>query len=141
MAVKKQMLFAIVCCLCFLSGCSRTDDSEKRQVLYRVVDRIDVSCYRSGTVQHFSYQTPQKMQLILSYLRQLEYRGKADTDPERICGDSYQITLTASDGTACRYRQRADRYLSRDGHPWENIDPDQARRLYPLLQAMPSDTA
>ena len=80
------------------------------------------------------------MEKILTYLRQLEYRGMAETDPERICGDSYQITVRSSDGTSCNYRQRANCYLSRNNHPWEKIDPKQAEKLYPLLQEMPSDT-
>lgn len=137
--MKKQKLFLIAFFLCILSGCSKINSAENNSALYRVVDRIDISSYHEGTLEQFSYSTPQKMESILFYLRQLDYQGKAHTDPERICGDSYQITVIVSDGTTRNYRQRANRYLSRDHHPWECIDPKQAEILYPLLQSMSSD--
>ena len=139
--MKKQKLFLVFTFLCVLSGCSKADTVEIKPVQYRVVEQIDISCCRSGVRQYFSYSTPQKMETILTYLRQLEYRGMAETDPERIRGDSYQITVRSSDGTFRRYRQRADCYLSRNNLPWEKIDTKQAQKLYPLLQEMPSDNA
>jgi len=139
MAVKKQKLFLMTFFLCILSGCGRTSAAENAPALCRVVDRIDISSYHEGTLEQFSYSTPQKMETILFYLRQLDYQGKAHTDPERICGDSYHITVMSSDGTVRNYRQRANRYLSRDHHPWECIDPNRAEILYSLLQSMPSD--
>lgn len=137
--MKKQKLFLIAFFLCILSGCSKANTDENNSALCRVVDRIDISSYHEGTLEQFTYCAPQKMEAILFYLRQLDYQGKAHTDPERICGDNYQITVTNSDGTTRSYRQRANRYLSRDHHPWECIDPKRAEILYPLLQSMPSD--
>lgn len=138
--MKKEKLFFIVFFLWILSGCSPTPSVEKAPALGRVVARVEVSCCQSGEVQQFTYRMPQKMEAVLSYLRLLEYRGKATIDPERIRGDSYQIAVITADGTTHNYYQRADRYLSRDNHPWEMIDPKQAQNLRLLLQEMPSDT-
>lgn len=85
------------------------------------------------------YSQPHKIQPVLQYMRLLKREGHADTDPEMLIGDRFDITLYYSDGQRKIYRQRSNRYLSRNCAPWEKIDQDQAQRLYPMLQAMPSD--
>ncbi len=85
------------------------------------------------------YTQPQKMETILYYLRSLEDLGSADTDPERIMGDRFKITVIYSDGSRRLYRQQADRFLSRDDRPWRTVDPQKAALLYPLLVSMPPD--
>ena len=114
-----------------LTGCEKSPDASP---VPRYVAQVDVR----GTLQR-KYTAPEKMSSVLNYLRLLEGGGSPDTDPERITGDVYEITLSLSDGTRRVYRQRANRYLSRDSHPWERIDPELASRLSPLLEALESD--
>ena len=103
------------------------------------VTTVHVVCSRENRTMTRLYHAPRKMEKVLNYLRLLEDQGTADTDPERLAGDRFEITLYYSDGQQGIYRQRGDRYLSKNAHPWKKVDPDQARLLYPMLQAMPSD--
>ena len=132
--MKKTKLTLLVVIMCLISGCSRAEAP-----VSRVVTKIDVVCTQSNTQVIRTYKHPKKMEALLYYLRTLRYCGKADTDPEQIRGDAYHIVLTYSDGTSRVYRQRANRYLSRDARPWEQIDPRQGRSLPLLLKLMPED--
>ncbi len=136
---KRKFLFLLIV-LCALSGCNRQVAGGDSPSLYTVTEQIDILCCRDGNTQHFSYRSPEKMEVILNYLRHLDYKGKAHTDPERIMGDRYEISVISIDGSSRIYRQRTDRYLSRDNGPWELIDPKIGNKLYPLLQATPSDS-
>lgn len=104
-----------------------------------LVTQIDVVCQREYTTISRHYTQPRKIEPILNYLRMLTYHGSADTDPERLAGNAYEITLHYANGSTTTYRQRADQYLSKDGHPWEKIRPEQAALLFPLLESTPSD--
>ncbi len=103
------------------------------------ISQIQVICHRGSTTISRAYIQPHKMEEILNYLRILDCNGNADTDPERIVGDSFVITLYDSSGQRQIYRQRANRFLSKNSHPWETIDTEQAKRLYPLILSMLSD--
>ncbi len=79
------------------------------------------------------------MEAILLYLRLLHRGGDAQVDPQRVEGDYYEILLHYSDGGRRVYYQHADSYLSDNYKPWQKIDKEQAKNLFPLLQSMPSD--
>ena len=134
------ILFAFLLLPGILSGCRRYHASENTTISPRVVTQVDVICKREDTSILRSYTHPKKMETILVYLRLLEPLGKAETDPERILGDQYEIVLRFSDGRQRIYRQRANAYLSKDFQPWYRIDPEHAGVLYSILQDMPSDT-
>ncbi len=129
---KKILIFVLLCF--FLGGCQKAPPEKPR-----LVTQVSIS----GTVQNAPFQAvytkPEKMETVLYYLRGLNPRGKADTDPERIMGDRFKITVSLSDGSCQIYRQQADRFLSLDSRPWQRIDPKKGALLRPLLQSMPPD--
>lgn len=103
------------------------------------VTQVRVVCQHKGNTMTRCYTRPYKMETVLNYLRLLKHNGQADTDPERLMGDCFEITLYYSNGQQGIYRQRANRYLSKNAHAWGKIVPEQAQLLYPMLQSMPSD--
>lgn len=104
-----------------------------------LVTQVDVVCRREYSTLTRHYTQPRKIEPILNYLRLLTYHGRPDTDPERMAGNAYEITLHYASGRKSIYRQRAEQFLSKDGEPWERIRPEQASLLFPLLQNTPSD--
>lgn len=106
---------------------------------FPVVTRVDVECRQGPVRQRRHYTDPVKMEWILNYLRMHRSLGPAQTDPDRLEGDSYTIFLELTDGSRLVYFQQADRYLSKDFHPWQKVDPAWGRSLYYLLQTLPSD--
>lgn len=129
-----KIFILILCCL-GLWGC--TDRTPEASPL--LVSQVHVLARHQGDTAVFQYTHPKKMETILYYLRTLEDQGLAKTDPERIMGDSYRIYLTFSDGSRRVYYQQADRFLSKNAHPWHRINSTKASLLYPLLKSMPSD--
>ena len=122
-----KLTCAFFCCL-MLCAC------DKKPTAPNLVTKISVT---DSTGLTHAYTEPQKMEVLLYYLRALEPSGKVKTDPERILGQSYRICVEFSDGQQTIYRQRANRFLSRDSHPWQNINSKKAAYLQPLLEAMP----
>ena len=121
-----KITLALLCC--FLLGACHTEPSKPRLV-------TKVSITDSAGITR-NYLEPRKMEVFLYYLRSLNPTGKPTTDLERIIGESYRICVEFSDGQTSIYRQRANRFLSRDSHPWQNIDPKKASMLRPLLDGI-----
>jgi len=137
---KLQKLFIL---FLFTAGLL-TGSSARRQFHFlsptlSMVTRMEIRCISGQQSLERLYTQPDKMKPFLTYLRLLEYRGKAEVDPERLQGSHIEIVVYYADGVHRIYRQRANRYLSRNSHPWEKIDPNQAKFLQPLLQAIPGD--
>ncbi len=133
----KRIVMSILLFFIFFIG--TVPVSANAQALH-MVTQVQVVCKREcGTIIR-TYVQPHKVSAILNYLRLLDCGGTADRDPERLLGDSYDITLYYSDGEHRIYRQRADRFLSKNAQPWLKIDPQQGSQLHPLLQSMVSDT-
>lgn len=124
---KFMKLFCVLLCCLFLCACQKATSAP------RLVTKVTVTD-NSGTVR--DYADPRKVETILYYLRSLEPLGKPKTDPERIMGESYRIDVVYSDGSKSIYRQRANRFLSRDSHPWQTINHRKAAVLRPLLDGM-----
>lgn len=103
------------------------------------VTHADVTWQTENHRHHRHYNSPEKIQKLLYYLRALRPKGNADVDPEVLGGNTCKIVLYYQNGQRQIYYQQADRYLSVDSHPWERILPVQAEKLYPLLEEMPSD--
>lgn len=104
-----------------------------------VVEQIRVTCRQGQEELTRSYTREDKLGRILYHLRLQDYYGYAKTDPERMLGDDLRMELFFSDGSCRVYRQRCDRYLSRDLHRWRNIPQKQGKRLRYLLYLMESD--
>ena len=131
MRTLRKLSFIFCCCL-LLAGC------RSNQTSLRLVTKISVTD-QTGLTRH--YTQPQHMETILYYLRSLDALGKPNTDPERISGEHYHIRLEYADGQTSIYRQRANRFLSRDSHPWQKIPSQRASLLGPILKSMDQDWA
>lgn len=135
----KKCLLVLSLIVFIVSGCSQNHTQTPNESVPRFVTRIDVICHRENTTTLRHYTTQEKIEPVLICLRLLEPKGKADRDPERLIGDTYRIVLYLSNGGRSIYHLQADRYLSRDHHPWERVNEKQAQKLYPLLMRMASD--
>ena len=137
---KFQKLFLLF----LFTAISLSSSAARRQFHFpaptlRMVTCMEIRCADGQYSLERRYTHPEKLKPFLTYLRLLEYRGKAKVDPERLQGSHIEIVVYYADGAHRTYRQRANRYLSKASHPWEKIDPDQAKFLRPLLQAIPGD--
>lgn len=104
-----------------------------------IVTQVQITCRTEEAIISRQYMQPHKISSVLNYLRLLDCKGKADTDPEQLTGDSFEIILYDICGHRSIYRQRANRFFSKNSKPWMQVSPVQASRLYSLLQAIPSD--
>ena len=104
-----------------------------------IVTQVQITCRTEDAIISRQYMQPHKISAVLNYLRLLDCKGKADADPEQLIGDSFEIVLHDASGQHSIYRQRANRFFSKNSKPWMQVSPVQASRLYSLLQAMPSD--
>lgn len=118
----------------FLTGCH-----QKKIQSLAVVTAVDITCCRGEQVLVRYYSQPEKVRRVLTQLRRCNTQGFAACDPERVIGDVFWIRVHLSDGKSHVYRQRADRFLSRDCRRWKNIEESRGRRLYYLMWAMPPD--
>ena len=124
-----------LCLLCpLLTGCR----SQSEETL-ELVTRVQVSGFSQNAPFRAVYTDPSKMETILYYLRGLDPQGTPDTDPERILGDHYRISISYTDGTRHIYRQQANRFLSFDSHTWKMVDPKKGSLLPLLLGILPPD--
>ena len=131
---------AKICCallavLFLLPGCSQKSHS-KPLVL---VTKVTVTSQKNGDILQWYYTDPEKIEAVMHYLLRLKPYGFAERDPELVCGPFFEIKVALSNGKSHIYRQRADRYISKDCQTWELIDPKRAAMLYPLLEQMESD--
>ncbi len=130
---KYLKLMPIVLCLLF-TGCSIPQTPKSK-----LVTEMSVEVRKDHETLRRRYTDPQKLETVLSYLRALEGHDHSCTDPERYAGPQYRIKLRYSDGSTSYVFQHADRFLSRDFHPWQEVDSDHAAFLLPLLKNMQGD--
>lgn len=121
--------------LFILSGCGGKGE-DTAPTAYRVVQRIHVTYENGGETLERSYETREKMQMILNYLRWVSPYGTPGEDPMSQPGEEFRVELRYSDGTAKTYHQRCDRYLRTGDGPWKRIDPVRGGELRRLLEAL-----
>lgn len=130
--------FRKILCLCLLctllTGCRAQTEAP-----LALVNQIQISGYSQNAPFGAVYTNPLKMETILFYFRGLKPHGVPNTDPERISGDRYRITISFTDGTRHIYRQQANRFFSANSHPWQKIDPKKGAMLSLLLGILPPD--
>lgn len=112
---------------------SRSTDS------LNIITQVQVTCKQEDATITRTYIQPHKIEGILNFLRLLKCKGKADSDPQQLTGNSFQIILYDASGKRSIYRLRANRFFSKNSSPWVMVSPEQASGLYPLLLSMPSD--
>lgn len=120
-------------CLVFAASLIFCGCQAEETVTQSVVERVNISGWHDGTAVALTLTEQTSMEAVLDYLRLQRSQGRADVDPERILGNAYTIEICLSNGQTHIYRQRADRYLSKDNHPWQKIDPDRGSSFYALL--------
>lgn len=104
-----------------------------------MITQVKIVCRKENTTVTRRYVQPHKIQAVLNYLRLLKCSGRTDTDPEQLAGDSFEIALYDARGQRTIYRQRANRFFSKNAQPWKRISPEQASLLYNLISSIPSD--
>lgn len=126
-------LLPIMLCLLF-TGCHVPQTPKSR-----LVTEMKVEVYQEQDSLYRRYTDPQKMETVLSYLRALQGHAHCCSTPERYAGPRYRIELYYSDGSTCYIFQHADRFLSREFQPWQEINTKHAAFLLPLIKSMPGD--
>lgn len=130
------VLFTICLVVSVFTGCK---PAPAESTAYRVVSQIHVQYQNSGLHQRWHFNSDEKMEAVLTYLRILDPYGTPQEDPETVAGSDIFITLVFSDGSNKIYHQRSDRYLRIGDGLWKCIDPETALQLSALLGVLTSD--
>ena len=131
-----KRILKILCLIpVLLCGCGK----KAAKPVMQVVTGVDISCqYEDAQISRHYTKSP-KMEYALLYLRLLDTGKPPEIDPNTLDKPVFEIAVTLSDGSKDIYRQKAHRYFSKNGRPWQTIDPEQAAGLYRLIAKVPSD--
>lgn len=94
---------------------------------YLITEITITTPFYSDAPLRFSDQAT--MGQLLTYLRTVSLKSKADTDSMDSTLPLYTIRLTHATGHITQYRQLGAEYLSKNGSPWYHIDPAEGRFL------------
>lgn len=134
--MKKILVLFVVFCFpaLFLTGC-------KKQTIppYNLATGIEVTCQHKDVLIRRNYTSQEKMKAVLTYLRVLNPRGLAETDPVSLNKDIYKIRVQLSDGQTHTYKQTAHQYFKGHGKPWMHISAEDAVGLYAIMARYESD--
>ena len=92
----------------------------------RVVTQIQVEETDTEGSQLLTYDQPEQMGRLLTYLRLIELQDPARIDPDTFRTETFRITLERSDGTAARYRQLHREFIQKDDGPWRRMVPEDS---------------
>jgi len=92
----------------------------------RVVTQIRVEETDTEGSQLLTYDQPEQMGRLLTYLRLMELQDPARIDPDTFRTETFRITLERSDGTAARYRQLHREFIQKDDGPWRRMVPEDS---------------
>ena len=106
----------------------------------RIVTQVEVTASISGESRVFTYTDPEKMEILLNYLRLLKPDVRHPLTPETFRSDVYELRLIMLDGSKNSYYQLYDTYLRKNDSPWYAISSVDGSMLHPLLLSMPPDT-
>ena len=128
------------CCLFMvLLGVILTGCREKAAVPLRVVTHVDVAYDRGYQILRRQYTKPEKVSMVLNYLRLQKDMGDPNVDPEMVLGDRMQIDVVMSDGTHRYYYQQSGHFLCEKNEKWHMIDPKLSENFDFYLQMIPTD--
>ncbi len=131
---KAIKYFMAIFLMLLLTGCG-----QKNGDALRVVTQVDVACDRGYQVLRRQYTKPEKVSMVLNYLRLQKDLGPPERDPNSVPGDWMQIDVTMSDGSHRLYYQHSGQFLSEMNHNWHEIDPKLALDFDLHLQMIPTD--
>ena len=135
---RRKFIFILLMVCCTLAGCRR---KEIPGPISRIVTQVAVVSTNEGQLSEKIYTAPEKMKVMLNYLRRLDPYTATDIEPDTFRTDAYEITVSYSDGTNTVYRQIYNQYLQEGDGAWKRIDPAHGSALLPILSSMPGDTA
>lgn len=134
--MKRRKILAVFClALALFAGCQRKSHGSKI-----IVSHITVTYENDGVTLRQEYSAPEAMRTILGVIRMLGDRGRADTDPEVLPGQSYRIVMTHTDGSKELFRTKENRFVRYGRGPWQQVKPEYLARLHTVLQNLPGDT-
>ena len=134
---SKIALLVFFMFFCLFTGCRKQTPPAAP---LRLITGVQITEEIPGNPILHQYTQPQQIDAIIVYLSGLRPYGIADRNPERVSGAAYRIEVFFSDGTSRIYRQRANRYFSKDCRTWRLIDPQKGAYLQELLQQTPSSS-
>lgn len=122
--------------LCVFSGCQ---PQRQMAINGKLVTQIVVTSEDHAQFTRRFYNTNEKMQLILLYIRSLGPRFTPEEDPESLPGRIICITMRCADGSQKIYRQKDTLYFQEGNSPWMQMDPERGSQLHRILVHTPSD--
>ena len=134
MNVKKMWVFLLLWGL--LAGCHPKKDTD---VTAYIVTEITITCETCDQFTRRYYNTHEKMQKILLYLRSVSPGFTPNEDPEPLAGRVIYMTLHLANGSTKIYRQKNDLYLQEGHNPWKQIKSEWGANLYHILLENESD--
>ena len=118
-----------------LYGCK----APSKKPTVRVVTGITVNALGENENLTRTYTQDANMSHVLNYLRMLDPYIPVTLSPETFCSNSYQITVSYSDGNQTQYNQIYHDYFQTNNGPWKRIDPEVGARLQVLLNTLSND--
>lgn len=135
--MKNKKIFPVLFLSVIMCGCGLLHSGKPP---LRVVTAVDVSCRQENREISRHYESFEKMEAVLLYIR-LADKGRPPTEnPNTLDADTWQICVNLSDGQQHIYKQKDHRYFYRPGTGWRTLDPAHAAKLYALLRHYKSDS-
>ena len=133
---KRFLSFVIVATLLLTSGCHRGSNQNTGS---NVVSSILITGQSDTETIRRYYNTPDKIRLVLLYIRSVSGGFTAQVDPTTLPGSSIRILTVSADNTQKVYQQKSDCYFQSATGTWQEIDPEKGAKLWKLLKQTPSD--
>ena len=134
--MKRRLFLCLVATILLLSGCQHYSNPSME---HNLVTKIIITGETEDGSFRLYYDSPEKMRLVLLYIRSVRRGFQAQEDPTALEGPSICITTVSADNTQKVYRQNNDQYFQLDTGVWQQIDPKNGAALWELLMQLPSD--
>lgn len=102
-----------------------------------IVTRVRVAYQDEDARLSRQYTHSENMEAVLNFLRLSKFAGLPADDPEAHTGSRCTVTVELAGGSHRVYYLHDERYLSKDGAPWELVEPPASMRS--LLESLPGD--
>lgn len=99
-----------------------------------IVTRVQVAYQNADTRLSRQYTDSEHMEAVLNFLRLCRFAGLPADDPEAHAGSRCTVTVELAGGGMRVYYLHGERYLSKDGRPWELVEPPAS--ILSLLEAL-----
>ena len=134
--MKRGIFLCLAAVLLLLGGCRHySNPSMERSLVTKIIITGETE---DGSFRLY-YDSPEKMRLVLLYIRSVGRGFQAQEDPTALEGSSICITTVSADDTQKVYRQKDDRFFQIGTGAWQELDPEKGRTLWELLRQLPSD--